>query len=58
MMLRQEAALYRSIHATGSGVRILLRLRLEFTNLSTAPPRQDDGAGMENVARHASDKIA
>lgn len=41
VMLRQEAALYRPIHATGSGVRILLRLRLEFTNLPTAPPRQD-----------------
>ena len=46
MMLRQEAALDRSIDRK---VRILLRLRKEFTNLPIAPPGQDDGARMENI---------
>ena len=46
MMLRQEAALDRSIDRK---VRILLRLRKEFTNLPIAPAGQDDGARMENI---------
>jgi hypothetical protein len=46
MMLRQEAALDRSIDRK---VRILLRLRKEFTNPQIAPPGQDDGARMENM---------
>jgi hypothetical protein len=46
MMLRQEGALDRSIDRK---VRILLRLRKEFTNLPIAPPGQDDGARMENI---------
>ncbi len=41
MMLRQEAALDRSIDRK---VRILLRLRKEFTGLPSAPAGQDDGA--------------
>jgi hypothetical protein len=45
MMLRQEAALDRSIDRK---VRILLRLRKEFTNLLVAPADQDDGRRMEN----------
>jgi hypothetical protein len=48
MMLRQEAALDRSIDRK---VRILLRLRKEFTNLATAPTGRDDGAGMENIEK-------
>jgi hypothetical protein len=46
MMLRQEAALDRSIDRK---VRILWRLRKEFTNLPTAPSGQHDGARMENI---------
>jgi len=46
MMLRQEAALDRSIDRK---VRILWRLRKEFSNLPTAPAGQDDGARMENM---------
>ncbi|MGD0456797.1 MAG: hypothetical protein ABSC21_03525 [Terriglobia bacterium] len=46
MMLRQEGALDRSIDRK---VRILWRLRKEFTNLPTAPAGQDDGARMENI---------
>ena len=46
MMLRQEAALDRSIDRK---VRILLRLRKEFTNLPTTPAGQNDGTRMENV---------
>ena len=45
MMLRQEAALDRSIDRK---VRILLRLRKEFTNPPVAPAGQDDGGRMEN----------
>jgi hypothetical protein len=45
MMLRQEAALDRSIDRK---VRILLKLRKEFTDLPTAPLGQDDGARIEN----------
>jgi hypothetical protein len=46
MLLRQEGALDRSIDRK---VRILLRLRKEFTNLPTAPPGQDDGLRMEGM---------
>jgi hypothetical protein len=46
MMLRQEGALDRSIDRK---VRILWRLRKEFTNLPIAPGGQDDGTRMENV---------
>jgi len=46
MMLRQEATLDRSIDRK---VRILWRLRKEFSNLPTAPAGQDDGARMENM---------
>jgi hypothetical protein len=46
MMLRQEAALDRSIDRK---VRILLRLRKEFSNLPIAPAGQDDGARMESI---------
>jgi hypothetical protein len=46
MMLRQEAALDRSIDRK---VRILLRLRKEFTNLPVAPAGQDEGARTENL---------
>ena len=46
MMLRQEAALDRSIDRK---VRILLRLRKEFTDLPIAPAGQDDGGRMENI---------
>jgi hypothetical protein len=45
MMLRQEAALDRSIDRK---VRILLRLRKEFTDLPVAPG-QDNGGRMENM---------
>jgi hypothetical protein len=45
MMLRQEAALDRSIDRK---VRILLRLRKEFTDLPVAPG-EGDGGRMENV---------
>ena len=46
MMLRQEAALDRSIDRK---VRILLRLRKEFSNLPSAPPDQHDGTGKEKI---------
>ena len=46
MMLHQEAALDRSIDRK---VRILLRLRKEFTNLPVAPADQDNGGRMENI---------
>src|SRR5208337_3803315 len=46
MMLRQEAALDRSIDRK---VRILLRLRKDFSNPPSAPPGQDDGTEMENI---------
>jgi hypothetical protein len=46
VMLRQEAALDRSIDRK---VRILLRLRTEFTTLPIAPPGQDNGAGVESI---------
>jgi hypothetical protein len=55
MMLRQEGALDRSIDRK---VRILLRLRKEFTDLPVAPAGQDDGARMANIERHPSGKIA
>jgi hypothetical protein len=55
MMLRQEGALDRSIDRK---VRILLRLRKEFTDLPIAPAGQDDGARMANIERHPSGKIA
>jgi hypothetical protein len=45
MMLRQEAALDRYIDRK---VRILLRLRKEFTDLPVAPG-QDNGGRMENM---------
>jgi hypothetical protein len=45
MMLRQEAALDRSIDRK---VRILMRLRKEFTDLPVAPG-EGDGGRMENV---------
>jgi hypothetical protein len=48
MMLRQEAALDHSIDRK---VRILLRLRKEFTNPPIAPAGQDDGARTENVEK-------
>jgi hypothetical protein len=46
MMLRQEGALDRSIDRK---VRILWRLRKDFTNLPITPAGQDDGARMENI---------
>jgi len=46
MMLRQEAALDRSIDRK---VRILLRLRKEYTDLPSAPAGEGDGARMENM---------
>jgi hypothetical protein len=46
MMLRQEAALDRSIDRK---VRILLRLRKEFTDLPSPPAGQGDGGRMENM---------
>jgi hypothetical protein len=46
MMLRQEGALDRSIDRK---VRILLRLRKNFSNLPTARAGQDDGASMESI---------
>jgi hypothetical protein len=55
MMLRQEAALDRSIDRK---VRILLRLRKEFTNLPITPPGQDDGTRMENVEEVLDDDIS
>jgi hypothetical protein len=46
MMLRQEAALDRSIDRK---VRILLRLRKDFSNLPIAPAGQDDAGRIENI---------
>jgi hypothetical protein len=54
MMLRQEAALDRSIDRK---VRILLKLRQEFTNLPTAPSGQDDGARTENIDKALNSDI-
>ena len=54
MMLRQEAALDRSIDRK---VRILLRLRKEFSDLLIAPTGQDDGARMENVEEATDSNI-
>jgi hypothetical protein len=48
MMLRQEAALDRSIDRK---VRILLRLRKEFTNLPSAAPGEGDGGRMEKMEK-------
>jgi hypothetical protein len=55
MMLRQEAALDRSIDRK---VRILLRLRKEFTNVPIAPAGQDDGARMENIEEPLASDIS
>ena len=53
MMLRQEAALDRSIDRK---VRILLRLRKEFTDLPVAPPGEGDGGRIEKIEKaHDSD---
>jgi hypothetical protein len=53
MMLRQEAALDRSIDRK---VRILLRLRKEFTDLPIAPPGEGDGGRIEKIEKaHDSD---
>jgi hypothetical protein len=46
MMLRQEAALDRSIDRK---VRILMRLRKEFTDHPSAPAGEGDGGRMENM---------
>ncbi len=46
MLLRQEAALDRAIDRK---VRILLRLRKDFTDLLEVPPSEDDGGGMEDI---------
>ena len=46
MMLRQEAALDRSIDRK---VRILMRLRKEFTDLPSAAHGEGDGGRMENM---------
>jgi hypothetical protein len=46
MMLRQEAALDRSIDRK---VRILLRLRKEFTQHPSAPAGRGDGTSIENI---------
>jgi hypothetical protein len=48
MLLRQEAALDRSIDRK---VRILLRLRKDFTDLPPSPMDQSDDAGMEDINR-------
>jgi hypothetical protein len=55
MMLRQEAALDRSIDRK---VRILMRLRKEFTSLPIVPPSQDDGARMENIEQAIGSDIS
>ena len=55
MMLRQEAALDRSIDRK---VRILLRLRKEFTNLPITPAGQDDGARMGNIGKALDSDIS
>jgi hypothetical protein len=46
MLLRQEAALDRSIDRK---VRILLRLRKDWTDLLAVPRSEDDGGGMEDI---------
>jgi hypothetical protein len=46
MLLRQEAALDRSIDRK---VRILLRLRKDWTDLLAVPRSEDDGGGMEEI---------
>jgi hypothetical protein len=46
MMLRQEAALDRSIDRK---VRILLRLRKDWTDLLAVPRSEDDGGVMEDI---------
>ncbi len=46
MLLRQEAALDRSIDRK---VRILLRLRKDWTDLLGVPRSEDDGGGMEDI---------
>jgi len=46
MLLRQEGALDRSIDRK---VRILLRLRKEFTGLLDTPPGEDDGGGLKDI---------
>jgi hypothetical protein len=46
MMLRQEAALDRSIDRK---VRILMRLRKEYTGLASAPHGEGDGGRVENM---------
>jgi len=55
MMLRQEAALDRSIDRK---VRILLRLRKEFTDLPVAPAGQDDSGRMKNVEKALESDIS
>ena len=45
-LLRQEAALDRSIDRK---VRILLRLRKDWTDLLAVPRSEDDGGGMEDI---------
>ena len=55
MMLRQEAALDRSIDRK---VRILLRLRKDFTNPPSAPPDQDDGPAVGNMEEIVDSDIA
>jgi hypothetical protein len=46
MLLRQEAALDRSIDRK---VRILLRLRKDWTDLLAVPPGEDNGGVMEDL---------
>ncbi len=46
ILLRQEAALDRSIDRK---VRILLRLRKDWTDLLAVPRSEDDGGGMEDI---------
>jgi hypothetical protein len=46
MLLRQEETLDRSIDRK---VRILLRLRKEFTGLLDTPPGEDDGGGLKDI---------
>jgi hypothetical protein len=55
MMLRQEGALDRSIDRK---VRILLRLRKEFTNVPIAPAGQDDGGRTENIEQSVDSDIS
>jgi len=46
LLLRQEETLDRSIDRK---VRILLRLRKEFTGLLDTPPGEDDGGGLKDI---------